>query len=294
MVEDEWSPRKQGETMRQKFTIPISFAISILAAPGVISAQQRGTANAVPMVAPARPTPVVAAPAMMRAPVRPAAPAAPAHPTAHGFVPSAHPSAPRFPGHPTMPKAPARNHPVQANPTRGNGHFFASYPTAVDDNGVPGLGFDYPHYAATHPNAGRNHSHDGSVFPFIGGGIYIPAMGYVDNGSPMETDRGEAASESQVEATEAAEPSELAAVAQAPAAPSGQAKSNSPLAPAAEYIFVRRDGSVFFAVAYSWVNGHLQYITRDGFRKLVSAATLDLDATTQFNEQRGVAFRSPA
>jgi hypothetical protein len=75
--------------------------------------------------------------------------------------------------------------------------------------------------------------------------------------------------------------------------PATHSKSSPPLAPAAEYIFVRRDGTVFFAVAYSWVNGSLQYITRDGYRKLASTTTLDMEATTQFNEQRGVAFHSP-
>jgi hypothetical protein len=51
---------------------------------------------------------------------------------------------------------------------------------------------------------------------------------------------------------------------------------------------------VFFAVAYSWVNGNLQYITQEGLRKIAPLTTLDLDATSQFNEQRGVPFRSPA
>ena len=51
---------------------------------------------------------------------------------------------------------------------------------------------------------------------------------------------------------------------------------------------------MFFAVAYSWVNANLQYVTLDGLRKLAAMSTLDLDATVQFNEQRGVAFRSPA
>jgi hypothetical protein len=52
-----------------------------------------------------------------------------------------------------------------------------------------------------------------------------------------------------------------------------------------EYVFVRRDGTVFFAVAYSWEQGSLRYISRDA---------LDLKATQQFNEERGLTFRSPA
>ncbi len=62
----------------------------------------------------------------------------------------------------------------------------------------------------------------------------------------------------------------------------------------AEYVFVRRDGTLLFAVAYSWDNGTLRYVTRDGLRRSVTQDTLDMDATQQFNEQRGVNFHLPA
>jgi hypothetical protein len=61
-----------------------------------------------------------------------------------------------------------------------------------------------------------------------------------------------------------------------------------------EYVFVRKDGTVFFAVAYTWENGMLRYITREGLRRNASSDSLDLNATQQFNEQRGVNFRLPA
>ena len=63
---------------------------------------------------------------------------------------------------------------------------------------------------------------------------------------------------------------------------------------ASEYVFVRRDGGLLFAVAYSWDNGTLQYVTRDGVRKSVTQDALDMNATLQFNEQRGLNFRVPA
>jgi hypothetical protein len=68
----------------------------------------------------------------------------------------------------------------------------------------------------------------------------------------------------------------------------------APVRDAAEYVFVRRDGSLLFAVAYSWDNGTLRYVTRDGLRRSVAQDTLDMDATQQFNEQRGLDFRVPA
>jgi len=61
-----------------------------------------------------------------------------------------------------------------------------------------------------------------------------------------------------------------------------------------EFVFVRRDGTVFFAVAYAWENGTLRYVTSEGLRRSVASETLDLNATQQFNEQRGLNFRSPA
>jgi hypothetical protein len=51
---------------------------------------------------------------------------------------------------------------------------------------------------------------------------------------------------------------------------------------------------VFFAVAYSWDQGSLRYISSEGTRRSVSRDTLDLKATQQFNEERGLTFRSPA
>jgi len=61
-----------------------------------------------------------------------------------------------------------------------------------------------------------------------------------------------------------------------------------------EFVFVRRDGTVFFAVAYAWEKGTLRYITSQGLRHTVAQGALDLEATRQFNEQRGLIFRSPA
>jgi hypothetical protein len=57
---------------------------------------------------------------------------------------------------------------------------------------------------------------------------------------------------------------------------------------------VRRDGTVFFAVGYAWENGTLHYVTREGLRRNVARDSLDLNATQQFNEQRGLNFRLPA
>jgi hypothetical protein len=67
----------------------------------------------------------------------------------------------------------------------------------------------------------------------------------------------------------------------------------SPQAPSQAYVFVRRDGTVFFAVAYSFESGNLYYVTQEGFRRSEARDALDLNATQQFNEQRGLSFRIP-
>ena len=76
-----------------------------------------------------------------------------------------------------------------------------------------------------------------------------------------------------------------------PSAASQAAVAEAPVEP---YVFVRRDGTLFFATAYAWENGTLRYITAEGLRRTVTADKLDLNATQQFNEQRGLNFRLPA
>jgi hypothetical protein len=75
---------------------------------------------------------------------------------------------------------------------------------------------------------------------------------------------------------------------------SGISGAPAPPRDTAEYVFVRRDGTLLFGVAFSWDHGTLHYITRDGVRRSISQDSLDIDATQQFNEQRGVSFRLPA
>jgi hypothetical protein len=164
-----------------------------------------------------------------------------------------------------------------------------------DSESVPGLGFDYSHVAATRPGGvnGRRHNrngrNDGAVlFPFFGGGGY-----FVPTGSDVMADYGAEGAGQEADDEEGAAPAERPArnrsVDRLPALGPPAPQRDVP-----EYIFVRRDGTVFFAVAYSWESGSLRYISSEGLSRRVARETLDLDATQQFNEQRGMAFRSPA
>jgi hypothetical protein len=164
-----------------------------------------------------------------------------------------------------------------------------------DSSSVPGLGFDYSHVAATHPNdfgrgrrgreRGRN---EGAIlFPFFDGGYFLPT----DSGFVAD------AGEGQPGVDEVDQPDNVGPSDRPPRTLSVDRAPQLPPAPqpdVPEYVFVRRDGTVFFAVAYSWDQGSLRYVSSEGLRRTVSREALDLNATQQFNEQRGMTFRAPA
>jgi hypothetical protein len=167
-----------------------------------------------------------------------------------------------------------------------------------NDSNVPGLGFDAVHVAATRGNRSGGGRRDGRargnefgvLFPFFDGGGY-----YVPTGPGMTGDaqgEGQAVDDAEDQGPgpddRADRPARMGNVNRPPVEQPG------PQVNAPEYVFVRRDGTVFFAVAYSWENGSLRYISSEGMRRSVSRDTLDLNATQQFNEQRGMTFRSPA
>ena len=163
---------------------------------------------------------------------------------------------------------------------------------------APGLGFDAVHQSATCGSGGREFRgrgfQDPFFFPFYDGGY-----GYSEPDYPVADDDGSAAPIPQPEGTDAQAQGtgrgyQAAQPAPVPApAPAAETASSTP-AENEEFVFVRRDGTVFFAVAYTWDRGTLRYITPQGLRHTVTKDALDLDATREFNEQRGMNFRLPA
>lgn len=182
--------------------------------------------------------------------------------------------------HPTGWNHTTRRSNFSTDPVFPNGGFSA-------DGNAPGLGFDYPHFFAVHPNAGRHFRRDsGFVIPFIDGGFYMPVPMYADQGAAApQGDDSEAANQPA--------PPEQAPVRDTDSSLRSRMRSE-PLPPEqTEYVFVRQDGSLIFAVAYSLINDRLQYVTAEGLRRTIPLNTLDLNATQQFNEQRGVSIRLP-
>jgi hypothetical protein len=178
----------------------------------------------------------------------------------------------------------------QFRSTRGAGLDFS------EDSNVPGLGFDAVHVAATRGNragVGRDRDRDrgrrnefGVLFPFFdGGGYYVPTGPDISGDVPGD---GQAVDDAEDQGPDDRPYDRPRSVNRPPMEQPG------PQADVPEYVFVRRDGTVFFAVAYSWDQGSLRYISSEGTRRSVSRDTLDLKATQQFNEERGLTFRSPA
>jgi len=164
---------------------------------------------------------------------------------------------------------------------------------AILSQDVPGLGFDFPHFAATHPGRDHDRFHDrqlgGAFIPFFGGGGFVMPLFPEDVeeapvGEAQHVDTEEAAASRAPRREQVVEPLQSHVAAPQPV----------PQQESDQYVFVRRDGTLFFAVAYAWENGTLRYITGEGIRHTVTADKLDLDATQRFNEQRGLNFRLPA
>jgi hypothetical protein len=173
----------------------------------------------------------------------------------------------------------------------GLGHL----PLSTDFANSPGLGFDYSHFAAINGASAFNERH---FRDRVNAGVPIGFSGFLLSPEVIVVEG------QQSEAPPAAAEEGAEANAEGGTAPEREnledqfaPASLGPAAPvrdAAEYVFVRRDGSLVFAVGYSWDHGTLRYITREGYRRSITRDALDMDATQQFNEQRGLNFHTPA
>lgn len=162
-----------------------------------------------------------------------------------------------------------------------------------DFTGVPGLGFDYVHYAAVHPGWNRRGVRGGAYlgyYPFFDSGFLLPYPQSYVGGAPDEPPVYESQGPDSYDA-----PGDSGANSghYGARAVSSYDVVVTPQEPSQAYVFVRRDGTLFFAVAYSFESGNLCYVTQEGLRRSVTRDSLDLDATQQFNEQRGLSFRIP-
>jgi hypothetical protein len=178
------------------------------------------------------------------------------------------------------------NRPRPATPLDQQFSNDSSYPT-------PGLGFDAAHYAAVHPGSsngrGRHPREFAAFFPFFDGGFLVAPQTIVEDEPGVDTQVVE-----NTPQTDAPEPRQhMRYREQGEIGPSVDTVQPQFQRESEQYVFVRRDGTIIFAVGYTWDSGTLRYVTTEGFKRSVSMDSLDLDATRQFNEQRGLSFRLP-
>ncbi len=167
----------------------------------------------------------------------------------------------------------------------------------TDFQDFPGLGFDYPHLAAV---SGNRHRHGcsfggGDPFGFGGGFLFGPSV-IVEEVPAAESQPTVIEEEVADDAPEVQRPPRRARTSRAVSEPQPEsASAPAPQQPDPEqFVFVRTDGGLVFAVAYTWENTTLRYVTPEGLRRSMGRDALDVSATQQFNEQRGLNFRAPA
>ncbi len=185
----------------------------------------------------------------------------------------------------------------------------------LGDFPVPGLGFDFTHLAARNRNLGARAAIDPATqhrlalerqlrrdapravapaFPVVLNTIVVnvnvapqPPVVIVQEPEPDPDYDLERAR--YVERLERLERRELDAVAPIPT-------YEPPLRESDELVLIRRDGALLFAVAFTvrpdaTGDPRLVYITREGHRRSVAVAELDLPATRDMNEARGTSLQ---
>jgi hypothetical protein len=155
---------------------------------------------------------------------------------------------------------------------------------------VPGLGFDYVHLAAVNPRFRATDS-PRHIIPIIPIGFpFLPAQVapqiIVVQQPPVVVLQQPATAE---------EPSERVGRGLSLEPTDGVAapRPAEPQREVGEFVLVRLNGTLVFAVAFSAEGNQLIYITREGVRRSLPLAELDVDATRRMNEERGTSFRSP-
>jgi hypothetical protein len=179
--------------------------------------------------------------------------------------------------------------------------------STISFDGVPGLGFDFPHLAAIRGGMRNNFSPRFDRDGHGGQGFFVPIFwgGYPYYSDDMAFDSSAGQTQQQAAQPQQPQPqiiviqqpvpaqlgadSQRAAENVSPAAPDSQPPA--PVPDVSNFIFVRRDGRVLFASAFSVVARQLQYVTPEGVRRTVEVSDLDADATRQMNEARGTSVQ---
>ena len=164
---------------------------------------------------------------------------------------------------------------------------------------VPGLGFDFVHLAALNSGAGVR----ALIDPVTQHQLALARA------IRRETPVSFAAFPSFFPMGETAGTEPTIIVVPQPAAPAAQSTEQfrprdadervappppvEPVREASDFVLVRRDGGLLFAVAFTQGVERITYITKDGVRRRLALADLDVDATVRMNEERGAPLQFP-
>lgn len=195
----------------------------------------------------------------------------------------------------------ARTQPLQTSTILTSGGFIVLSDSALPFNAlpsvtfpVPGLGFDFVHLAAITRNfkvsdisvlsTAQRLALARSLTPIVPVAVPFfpaPAQVIVLQQPPVVVLQQPAAPE------ETAQPAARVRSAE----PAG---ASEPPRDVGEFVLVRRDGGLVFAVAFYIQGDRLTYVTREGVRRSLRLADLDKDATLRMNEERGTTVHLPA
>lgn len=199
---------------------------------------------------------------------------------------------------PTGPQSRLQPRVIQISPNGQVTPGFGPIVNTTEFDGVPGLGFDFPHLAAISAGLGNNRSShfgrgrrgQGSFAPIWFGGYpyYYDESGY---DQPEQQTVQPSQQQPQIIVIQQPVPAQQGAdsvndtgnLSSSFAAP----QADAPIRDVGDFIFVRRDGRVLFASVFSVVGAQLQYVTPEGIRRTLAMSDLDADATRQMNEARG-------
>jgi hypothetical protein len=148
---------------------------------------------------------------------------------------------------------------------------------------------------------GNHFRFSGVIIPLGFGGFYWPVPYYDgyddDNGEGPAPDQSQSADQiddngdAGYNGNDVNNGNQQVTAEQQPPSPYDNYQSSEPVL---EYVFVKRDGTKIFAVAYSLANDKIQYVTKEGLRRTVSLDALDFDATQKSNEERGNTVHLPS
>jgi hypothetical protein len=188
---------------------------------------------------------------------------------------------------------------IQISPNGQITSGFNPIANSVSFDGVPGLGFDFPHLAAISRAQGNNSSshfghngHRGQGFfvPILFGGYpyYSEDLGY---DQPEQQPAQQSQPQPQIIVIQQPVPAQQAADSRSDtgnlSASESESQAGVSIRDVGDFLLVRRDGRILFASVFSVVGTELQYVTPEGIRHTLAMSDLDADATQQMNEARG-------